>query len=67
MALVSFALLGVEGAASECEAPFENRVNHLPMDAFVETVLRNVEGALAAAPVHARLAERRRARGGGGV
>ena len=59
MALVSFALLGVEGAAAECESPFEARLNHLPMETFVQTVFRNVEGALAAAPVHRRLVELR--------
>ena len=60
MALVSFAFLGVEGAAHECEAPFEaDHVNHLAMDKFAEAVIKHVESALTAAPIHARLADER--------
>lgn len=41
--LVAFALLGVEGAASEVEAPFRgDRTNHLDMNSFCLTVLSNI-------------------------
>lgn len=41
--LVAFALLGLEGAASEVEAPFRgDRTNHLDMDSFCITVLSNI-------------------------
>ena len=53
MALVSFALLGVEGAAAECESPFEQRANHLAMDAYAAALIANVAEILAAAEVHA--------------
>lgn len=40
--MTAFALLGLEGAAMECEAPFKkNRPNHLNMDAYCLTVLKN--------------------------
>jgi putative membrane protein len=41
--LTSYALLGIDGAASECEAPFEKRPNHLDMDGFCLTMQRNIE------------------------
>jgi putative membrane protein len=42
--LTSFALLGLEGAAQEVEAPFQkNRTNHLNMDAFCLTALNNIQ------------------------
>jgi ion channel-forming bestrophin family protein len=44
VAFASFALLGIEGASSECEIPFDkNRANHLAMDAFCLVVLDNVQ------------------------
>lgn len=43
VALTAFALLGLEGAAMEVEAPFErNRPNHLSMDAYCLLLLRNI-------------------------
>ena len=53
MALVSFALLGVEGAAAECESPFAQRANHLAMDAYCAALVANVAEVLVAAEVHA--------------
>jgi putative membrane protein len=53
MALVSFALLGVEGAAAECESPFAQRANHLAMDAYAAALIANVAEVLMAAEVHA--------------
>ena len=53
MALVSFALLGVEGAAAECEAPFADRHNHLAMDVYCAALIANVGEILHAAEVHA--------------
>ena len=39
VAAVSFALLGIEGAATECENPFSpNRFNQLGMDRFCEAI-----------------------------
>lgn len=41
--LAAFALLGLEGAASEVEAPFrKDRTNHLDMDSYCMTVLSNI-------------------------
>jgi putative membrane protein len=41
-AIATFALLGVEGAAMECEIPFEeNRTNHLRMDQYCETIVNS--------------------------
>jgi putative membrane protein len=41
--LAAFALLGLEGAASEVEAPFrKDRTNHLDMDSYCLTVLSNI-------------------------
>jgi len=40
---MAYAMLGLEGAAIECEAPFEKgRSNHLSMDAFSMVVIRDV-------------------------
>jgi len=42
--ITSYALLGIDGAASECEAPFlRNRLNHLDMEQFCSTALSNIE------------------------
>jgi len=47
VACVSFALLGIEGAATECEIPFQaNRHNHLRMDAYVAGCFANVSAML---------------------
>jgi putative membrane protein len=41
-AIATFALMGVEGAAMECEIPFEaNRANHLRMDQYCETIVNS--------------------------
>jgi len=41
---IAFLLLGVEGAASECEIPFSNhRANHLNMSAYCLLALRNIQ------------------------
>lgn len=40
--LTSFALLGIDGAASECERPFKSRPNALNMEAFCLTGLNNI-------------------------
>jgi putative membrane protein len=46
-ALVAFALLGIEGAATECENPFSaRRTNHLGMDTFCENIIREMEQML---------------------
>lgn len=43
VALLAFALLGLEGAAAEVEAPFrKDRTNHLDMNSYCLTVLSNV-------------------------
>jgi len=52
--LVSFAMLGVEGAATECESPFGDRVNHLAMDAYAALAVANVHEVLRAAVIHAQ-------------
>jgi putative membrane protein len=42
--LTGFALLGLEGAAQEMEAPFsKDRTGHLNMDAFCLTLLSNIQ------------------------
>jgi len=42
--ITSYALLGIDGAASECESPFlRNRLNHLDMEDFCSTALSNIE------------------------
>jgi len=41
--VTAFALLGLEGAAQEVEAPFlKNRTNHLNMDAFCLLMISNI-------------------------
>ena len=46
-ALVAFALLGIEGAATECENPFSaRRTNHLGMDTFCENIIGEMEQML---------------------
>lgn len=41
--LVSYALLGIDGAATECESPFKkDRVNHLAMEAYCTLGFSNV-------------------------
>ena len=41
----AFALLGIEGASSECEIPFDkNRPNHLAIDAYCMIILDSVQG-----------------------
>jgi len=41
---IAFLLLGVDGAASECEIPFSNqRANHLNMSAYCLLALRNIQ------------------------
>ena len=47
VACVSFALLGIEGAATECEIPFNpTHANHLRMDAYVAGCFGNVSAML---------------------
>lgn len=42
--ITSYALLGIDGAASECESPFlRDRLNHLDMEGFCSTALSNIE------------------------
>jgi len=44
---VSFALLGIEGAATECEIPFKpDHINHLKMDAYIMGCFANVSSIL---------------------
>ena len=49
MAMLSFALLGTETAATECERPFKCRADHLPLERYCLTVSDNV-AQLAAMP-----------------
>lgn len=45
VALISYAFLGVEAAASECETPFwGNHINHLNMDGYCTVLINDVEG-----------------------
>lgn len=45
--MTAFALLGLEGAAMEVEAPFQkNRPNHLSMDAYCLVLLKNIVQAI---------------------
>ena len=47
-AMIAFALLGIEGAATECENPFSaKRTNHLGMDGFCENVIADLGAMLA--------------------
>jgi ion channel-forming bestrophin family protein len=44
VSVTAFALLGLDGAASECEAPFrQDRPNHLNMGAFCQLLLSNIQ------------------------
>jgi len=41
--LTSFSLLGIDGAAAECESPFrKNRANHLDMEAYCQMAFKNI-------------------------
>jgi putative membrane protein len=41
----AFALLGIEGASTECEVPFnKSRCNHLALDAYCLIILENIQG-----------------------
>jgi putative membrane protein len=54
--ITSFSLLGIDGAAAECESPFQkSRVNHLDMDTFCQTAFKSVLQIL----IHAAERERR--------
>ena len=54
LSALAFAMLGVEGAATECESPFGDRVNHLAMDAYAALAVANVHEVLRAAVIHAQ-------------
>jgi putative membrane protein len=46
-AIIAFALLGIEGAATECENPFSaKRTNHLGMDGFCENAIADLDAML---------------------
>ena len=46
-AIIAFALLGIEGAATECENPFSaKRTNHLGMDGFCENAIADLGAML---------------------
>jgi len=49
VAIVAFAMLGIEAAAVTCERPFGGNANHLPMDTFCQVVAKNVEQILSQA------------------
>lgn len=45
MAFTAFALMAIEGAATECEVPFrKDRSNHLAMEAYCMILLNNIQG-----------------------
>eukprot|EP01052_Picozoa_sp_SAG31_P071713 SAG31_NODE_30644_length_378_cov_0.741935_2_plen_60_part_01 len=46
LAAMSWALLGIEAAAVECERPFSAKANHLPLGRFCVTTARNVAQTL---------------------
>lgn len=46
LVLSSWALLGIEAAAIECERPFRRRSNHLPLGRFAVVTARNVAQTL---------------------
>ena len=52
--LVSFALMGIEAAAIECERPFLRNPNHFPMEAFCVVVDSNIRQTLEHAEARAR-------------
>lgn len=41
--ITAYALLGVDAAASECEAPFKKRANHLAMESYCLTGFNDIE------------------------
>jgi Predicted membrane protein len=41
--VTSYALLGIDGAATECESPFKKRPNHLDMESFCITAFDDIE------------------------
>lgn len=41
--VTSYALLGIDGSATECESPFKKRPNHLDMEGFCLTALGDIE------------------------
>lgn len=41
--LTAYALLGIDGSASECESPFSKRPNHLDLEGFCLTAMNNIE------------------------
>ena len=49
---ISWALLGIEAAALECERPFKHRPNHLPLGRFCVVTAENVAQTLADASAH---------------
>lgn len=54
--ITSFSLLGIDGAAAECESPFlRSRVNHLDMDTFCQTAFNSILQIL----IHAAEREKR--------
>lgn len=52
VAIISFVLLGVEEIGNEIEDPFGTDPNDLPIDAICNTVLQDVETAIALTPGH---------------
>lgn len=50
VALISFALLGIEEISSELENPFGYDDNDLPLDSSCETLLRNLEESISYEP-----------------
>lgn len=63
---VAFALLGIEGAATECENPFSaKRTNHLGMDGFCENTIGEVMQMLQWWKEREDEAEKDKGKGGG--
>jgi len=56
VSIIAFLLLGVDGAASECEIPFSNnRANHLNMSSYCLLALRNIQQLVVhSADIHSR-------------
>ena len=44
--LTAYALLGIDGSASECESPFKKRPNHLDMESYCRITMENIEQIL---------------------
>lgn len=59
VAFVSFALVGTETAATECERPFKRRPDHLPLERYCLVAADNVVQLLATQAVAAARAQRR--------